>query len=86
MFKTIDMYLGKKIKDRVTGATGVVTSVSFDLYGCVQAVVVPPLNEKGELLGGKWFDVSRLEIEDDARVMPLPAWEDISGPEAKPIP
>ena len=31
--------LGYKVKDSVTGFTGVVTSISFELYGCVQALV-----------------------------------------------
>jgi len=31
--------LGKEGFDVVTGFDGVITSVSFDLYGCVQAVV-----------------------------------------------
>ena len=33
--------LGMKVKDKVTGYSGVVTSLSFDLYGCVQAVITP---------------------------------------------
>lgn len=33
--------LGRHVTDRVTNFQGVVTSVSFDLYGCVQCVVYP---------------------------------------------
>jgi len=38
--KHLDL-LGHKVTDRVSGFTGVVTSIGFDLYGCIQAVVTP---------------------------------------------
>jgi hypothetical protein len=34
--------LGFNAKDRVTGFSGVVSSICFDLYGCVQAALRPP--------------------------------------------
>ena len=33
--------LGLKVKDKVTGFTGIITSVSFDLYGCIQVIITP---------------------------------------------
>jgi hypothetical protein len=59
--ETIDL-LGRKAKDRVTGFTGVITSVCFDLYGCVQCAVNAPAKEGEELKSGHWFDVGRLEV------------------------
>ena len=56
--------LGFKVKDKVTGASGVVSSVSFDLYGCIQAVVSPPAPPEGEPKEGRWYDIARLEIID----------------------
>lgn len=64
--------LGKKAKDLVTGYSGVITTISFDLYGCVQAVITPPVDEKGETKNGTWFDVTRLQILSQAPVMDLP--------------
>jgi hypothetical protein len=64
--------LGCKTRDRVTGMVGIVESISYDLYGCVQAVVRPPVDEKGALPDGKWFDVSRLEVLDANPVMEIP--------------
>lgn len=65
--------LGLPVKDAVTGFKGVVTSVSFDLYGCVQAVIAPAeLDEKGIPREGRWFDVSRLQILDPHPVMRQP--------------
>ena len=38
--KHLDL-LGHKVKDKVSDYTGVVISISFDLYGCIQADVRP---------------------------------------------
>lgn len=67
--------LGLKVKDRVTGFKGVVTSLSFDLYGCIQAIVTPQANSKGDKADSEWFDVTRLEVTDDKPVMALPDFE-----------
>lgn len=63
--------LGKKAKDSVTGQEGIITTVSFDLYGCVQAVITPQAKD-GKVLEGNWMDVARLEILNDKPVMALP--------------
>lgn len=88
--------LGLKVKEKITGLVGIVECVSYDLYGCVQAVVRPPVNEKGELIDGKWFDTSRLEILDASPIMAIPGGRfsverqpdlkpsNISGPCEKP--
>lgn len=87
-------WLGLKVRDRVTGFSGVASSLSFDLYGCVQVVITPPQNDKGELREGRWFDVARLEVVDARPVMTVPSFgEQVQrtyapgqerGPEAKP--
>ncbi|MTI12140.1 hypothetical protein [Sansalvadorimonas verongulae] len=64
--------LGLKAEDSVTGFKGVITSVSFDLYGCVQAVITPPVNKDGEVQSGNWFDVSRIKINGKKPVMQRP--------------
>ncbi len=84
--------LGFKAKDKVTGFNGVVASLSFDLYGCVQAVITPPVNEDGNLVDGRYFDVTRLEITSDEPVMDLPNFdkgyvaEGKKGAAEKPLP
>jgi hypothetical protein len=52
--------LGHRVKDTVTGLEGVVTSITFDLYGCVQAIVHPGLDKDGKPRETLWFDVARL--------------------------
>lgn len=72
----IDM-LGMNARDKVTGLTGVIVSVSFDLFGCVQAVLRPPVNKDGKLDDGHWFDVQRLEIDEKSkRVMDPPTFSE----------
>ena len=68
--------LGMKVRDRVTRMEGVVSSVCFDLYGCVQCIVTPGMNDKdGKLDEGAWFDWKRLEITDNTPVMARPQYE-----------
>ena len=65
--------LGLKVRDKVSGLTGVCESISYDLYGCIQAVVRPRADdEKGTMPEGRWFDVSRLEVIDETPVMEIP--------------
>jgi hypothetical protein len=54
--------LGVKGKDRITGFEGIITGRAQYLTGCNQCVLVPPVNEKGEVRDGQWFDESRIEI------------------------
>ena len=64
--------LGMRVKDAVTGFTGVVTSVSFDLYGCVQVIVNPGLDKEGKARDSLWFDFARLKVTAPDPVMPPP--------------
>ncbi len=54
--------MGHKAKDVVTGFEGVVDSICFDLYGCVQASINGGLDKEGKFKDGRWFDVKRLKI------------------------
>lgn len=53
--------LGYRVKDKVTGVKGVVVAVSFDLYGCIQALV--DVSDKSNYNNKRWFDVSRLDTK-----------------------
>lgn len=67
--------LGHKATDKITGFTGVITSISFDLYGCIQAVITPPADsDKGEYKSGNWFDVTRLDITSGSKIMEVPEY------------
>ena len=73
--------LGLKVREVVTGFSGVVTSVSFDLYGCVQALVSPGVKD-GKLGDQVWFDVKRLMVSDLEPVMAVPDFAEVPGGQA----
>ena len=89
--ETIDL-LGLKVTDKVTGFEGVISSIGFDLFGCVQAVLAPRANADGKTEDSRWFDVQRLEVDTDNRVMPVPDFKAMAkkpaeyshGPAEKP--
>lgn len=76
--------------------TGVATSVSFDLYGCIQVVINPGIDKDGKYKDMHWLDYNRIEILSKKRVMDIPqflleekvksASNEIPGPENKPKP
>ena len=81
-------FLGFNAEDKVTRFKGVITSVSFDLYGCVQFLINPGLNKDGVLESSNWFDVSRVDIKVTVPpVMESPDFTDYinQGPESKPV-
>lgn len=81
--------LGLKAKDKVTGLTGVIDSICFDLYGCVQATVAPAAKD-GKIENSRWFDVTRLSVTHKKRVIDVPNFdkgyvaEGKKGPAEKP--
>ncbi len=83
--------LGHKVKDLVTGREGIITSISFDLYGCVQAVVTTEVTTNTEKPTNEWFDIARLKILSKKPVMKQPNFdfgpvaEGLKGGFVKPI-
>ena len=88
--KHLDL-LGLKVKDKVTGFCGVIDSISFDLYGCVQASINPGTDKDGKRQDGYWFDVKRLRVTGKKPVMEIPNFdygvqaEGKQGPSNKPM-
>jgi len=82
--------LGLDVTDKITGFTGIVTSVCFDLYGCIQATIHPGLDKEGKIRDCHWFDISRLRIDTIKPVMDrpdftlLPLADGGKGPADKP--
>lgn len=68
--------LGRRVEDKVTGLRGVVTTVSFDLYGCIQVVIHPGLDDAGKEREQRWLDVCRLSLLDEPRAMDPPDFAD----------
>ena len=82
--------LGLVVRDKVTNFEGVVSSVSFDLYGCIQVVITPKIDGEGKAVDGRWFDINRIDVIDDSPVMEAPNFsvgliaEGKKGPAEKP--
>lgn len=61
--------LGEKLRCKVTGFEGTATGRIQYLNGCVQFLVRPRVNEKGEFPDGQWIDYQQLElVEDEPKV------------------
>jgi hypothetical protein len=67
--------LGLKVEDKVTGYKGIVCSVGFDLYGCIQVIVNPGIDKDGKFQESSWLDISRLKVIDKKPVMDRPNFE-----------
>ena len=69
--------LGHKATDKVTGFKGVITTLSFDLYGCIQVVITAEVDKDGKSVDGRWFDLARLKVTSKNPVMPLPPFDSV---------
>lgn len=66
--------LGAKVRDKVTGLTGIVVCRSEWLHGCVRIVVQPQELKDGKPVESSVFDEPSLEvIENVANVTPPPS-------------
>ncbi len=70
---------------------GVIDSVCFDLYGCIQVSLKPAVDKDGKIPDSFWFDVTRVDIDDSDRVVDLPNFyqgyvaDGKKGPAVKPM-
>ena len=63
--------LGRRIRDKVSNQEGVCDVITFDLFGCIQVGIAPPVDKDGKFSEGRMLDVHRVQvIEADTRVMP----------------
>ena len=60
--------LGCKVKDVVTGYTGIVTAQCIYLNGCVQ-YQVENAKKKGEEIQERWIDAQRLKVVSGGKVI-----------------
>ena len=61
--------LGKKVKCKVTGCTGIAISKIEYMNGCIQYHVQPKELKDWIPVDAKWFDDQQLEIVDAERVV-----------------
>lgn len=59
----VSISLGNKVRDRVTGFTGIATSKVEYLNGCVQYCIMPAADKKtGKVEDGRYVDSQQIEI------------------------
>jgi hypothetical protein len=76
--------LGLKVEDKVTKFKGIVTSISFDLFGCIQGLVDSGIDNKGNFGENRvWLDINRLKILNKTPVMEIPDYDNGYQAEAK---
>jgi hypothetical protein len=63
--------LGSKVKDKITGFSGIVTGYVIYITGCNQSLVVPKVGKDGSFKEGQWFDDQRLEVDKKAATVKL---------------
>lgn len=56
--------LGERLKDTVSGFTGIATSKVTFLNGCVRYALEPPVGKDGKTIDGQYFDSQQLEKVD----------------------
>jgi hypothetical protein len=54
--------LGQKVKDKISGFTGIATARIEYLNGCVQYCVSPKTDKDGKRPDAEWFDDAILEV------------------------
>lgn len=72
--------LGSKVKDKITGFTGIAISHVKYLTGCDHIGVVPPVDKDGKCQQAEYFDINRLEVME-ASIQLTPAKDKkVGGP------
>lgn len=56
--------LGDRVKDPITGCTGIVTCITTWLHGCIRVGVQPEELDKGRPVDDRYFDQSQLVVVD----------------------
>ena len=57
--------LGSKVKDTVSGYTGILNARSENLNGCIRYSVQAPVDKDMKMPEGYWFDEVSLELIED---------------------
>lgn len=57
--------LGSRVRDSLTGFSGVATSRTEYLYGCVHVGITPTELKDGSPVKSEWFDEQRCELIEE---------------------
>lgn len=62
----MNIILGSKVQDKVTGFTGIATAKVEYLNGCIQYCVKPKVGEDGKMPEGSYIDHQQLVVIEGA--------------------
>lgn len=70
--KADDINLGDRVSDRISKFTGIVTSITTYLNGCVRFAVNPEkLGKDGDIVEGRIFDYGDLDLVKKRVIQPV---------------
>ena len=79
--------LGNKVRDTVTGFSGIATGRTSWLYGCERIAIEPQELHDGKPIDQHWFDEQRVEvIQDTPPVISPHSSATTGGPQRDPSP
>lgn len=74
--------LGDKVKDRISGLTGIVIARTEWMYGCVRLTVQPQEMKDGKPVDVQAIDEPQLELLEARAIKDIPNWrESVDEPE-----
>lgn len=78
--------LGDKVKDRITGFTGIVVARTEWLYGCVRCTVQPQETKDGKPVDNQTIDEPQLDVVKRSVIEDVREWLKPKGRTAGPRP
>lgn len=61
----MEVKLGLKVRDKITGYEGIATAKVEYINGCIQFCVKPKVGADGKMPEGEYLDVHQLEVVND---------------------
>jgi cellulase/cellobiase CelA1 len=71
--------LGSKVRDNITGFTGIATGRTVWLYGCERICIEPQELKDGKPIDAAWFDDQRVELVEESAPQVSPQSSATSG-------
>lgn len=65
----MEVKLGQKVRDKVSGFKGIAIGRSIFLNGCARVGVQPKTDKDGKHVDAVWFDEPQLEVLDKKPIM-----------------
>ncbi len=60
--------LGSKVRDKVTGFTGIATAKIEYLNGCIQICIKPPVDKNNKMPDVEYVDIDQIEILEEEKI------------------